>query len=167
MTRRAAIYCRISRDKEGAGLGVDRQEQDCREVAARLAWEVVAVHADNDLSAYSGKPRPGYEALLADLRADVADAVICWHTDRLHRSPVELEEYIAVCDPRAVPTQTVRAGPLDLATPSGRMVARVLGAVARHESSTARTASAGPAFRPRPMAAGRAAGDPTGMRPTG
>jgi DNA invertase Pin-like site-specific DNA recombinase len=133
MTRRAAIYCRISRDKEGAGLGVDRQEQDCREVAARLGWQVVAVHPDNDLSAYSGKPRPGYLALLEDLRTGTADAVLAWHTDRLHRSPVELEEYIAVCDPRGVPTQTVRAGPLDLATPSGRMVARVLGAVARHE----------------------------------
>jgi site-specific DNA recombinase len=133
MTRRAAIYCRISRDKEGAGLGVDRQEQDCREVAARLGWQIVAVHPDNDLSAYSGKPRPGYLALLEDLRTGTADAVLAWHTDRLHRSPVELEEYIAVCDPRGVPTQTVRAGPLDLATPSGRMFARVLGAVARHE----------------------------------
>jgi DNA invertase Pin-like site-specific DNA recombinase len=77
--RRAAIYTRISSDREGAGLGVERQEADCRALAEQLGWEIVAVHSDNDLSAYSGKPRPGYEALLADLRADVADAVICWH----------------------------------------------------------------------------------------
>jgi site-specific DNA recombinase len=131
--RRAAIYTRISQDREGAGLGVDRQEQDCRQLAEQLGWTVVAVHTDNDLSAYTGKPRPGYQALLADLRAGTADAVVCWHTDRLHRSPVELEDYIQVCEPRAVPTQTVKAGPLDLATPSGRMVARQLGAVARYE----------------------------------
>jgi site-specific DNA recombinase len=133
MSRRALIYCRISRDREGAGLGVERQEADCRELADRLGWLVVTVHTDNDLSAYSGRPRPGYRALLADLKADRADAVICWHTDRLHRSPSELEAYISVCEPREVPTATVKAGPLDLATPSGRMVARQLGAVARFE----------------------------------
>jgi len=133
MTRRAAVYCRISSDREGAGLGVDRQEQDCRELASRLGWTVAAVHADNDLSASNGKPRPGYLALLGDLRAGRADGVLAWHTDRLHRSPVELEEYIAVCEPRGAPTHCVKAGPLDLATPSGRMVARMLGAAARFE----------------------------------
>jgi site-specific DNA recombinase len=133
MHRRAVVYTRISRDRVGAGLGVERQEADCRKLAADLGWEVVTVHADNDLSAYSGKPRPGYLALLEDVRAGTADAVLVWHTDRLHRSPAELEEYIAVCEPRSVPTQTVKAGPLDLTTPSGRMVARQLGAVARYE----------------------------------
>jgi len=134
MGHRAAIYCRISQDRTGAGLGVERQEADCRDLAERLGWTVVKVYADNDLSAYSGKPRPGYRALLADLRAGVADAVICWHTDRLHRHPSELEEYIAVCErPPGIPTQTVKAGELDLVTPSGQMVARQLGAVARYE----------------------------------
>jgi site-specific DNA recombinase len=133
MTRRAAIYCRISEDRTGAGLGIERQEQDCRALAEQLGWVVVEVFADNDLSAYSGKRRPGYQTLLDALRAGIADAVICWHTDRLHRRPVELEEYIAVCEPRGVPTQTVKAGPIDLATPAGRMVARQLGAVGRYE----------------------------------
>src|SRR5215218_9436478 len=137
--RRAAVYTRISQDRisqdrTGAGLGVERQETDCRAFAERLGWTIVAVHSDNDVSAYSGKPRPGYRALLADLRAGVADAVVCWHIDRLHRSPTELEEYITVCEPRGVPTQTVKAGPLDLASASGRMVARQLGAVSRFES---------------------------------
>ncbi|SFO37139.1 Site-specific DNA recombinase [Geodermatophilus obscurus] len=133
MRRRAVLYSRISKDREGAGLGVDRQRQDCAELAERLGWGVVAHHSDNDLSAYSGRPRPGYHALLDDLRRGRADAVVVWHTDRLHRRPVELEEYIDVCDPRGVITQTVKAGPLDLATPSGRMVARMLGSAGRYE----------------------------------
>ena len=133
MGRRAAIYVRISRDREGAGLGVDRQEQDCRRLADRLGWEVAAVYCDNDLSAYTGKPRPAYRRLLADLQAGRADAVLAWHTDRLHRSPVELEEFIDVCEAGAVEIQTVRAGPLDLATAIGRMVARQHGAIARYE----------------------------------
>jgi site-specific DNA recombinase len=133
VSRRALIYTRISKDREGAGLGVDRQRQDCADLADRLGWQIVGHRNDNDLSAYSGKPRPGYRALLDDLEHGRADAVLVWHTDRLHRRPVELEEYINICDPRGVITQTVKAGPLDLATPSGRMVARMLGSTARYE----------------------------------
>ena len=134
-TRKAAIYVRISEDREGAGLGVERQEADCRALAERLEWDVIEPpYVDNDTSAYSGKPRKRYRDLLADLRTGKADAVLVWHTDRLHRSPKELEEYIEVCQPREIPTQTVKAGPLDLATPSGRLMARQLGAFARFES---------------------------------
>lgn len=131
MTRTAALYCRISRDRVGAGLGVERQETECRELAARLGWTVATVHVDNDISAYSGKPRPGYRALLADVAAGRVGAVLAWHSDRLHRSTVELEEYIEVCG--AIPTSFVKAGPLDLSTASGRMTARIMGAVSRQE----------------------------------
>lgn len=131
MFRSAAIYCRISKDRAGAGLGVDRQEHECRQLAERLGWTVTVVHTDNDLSAYSGKPRPGYRALLDDLRTGRVDAVLAWHNDRLHRSTAELEEYIEVSG--KAPTHFVKAGPLDLSTASGRMTARITGAVARHE----------------------------------
>jgi site-specific DNA recombinase len=92
----AAIYCRISRDRTGAGLGVERQEQDCRALAERLGLPVEVVLVDNDLSAYSGKKRPDYERLLEGLRAGRYSAVIVWHPDRLHRSPAELERFIDV-----------------------------------------------------------------------
>ncbi len=59
--------------------------------------------------------------------------VLTWHTDRLHRSPVELEGWIDATQAHGVSVHTVKAGPIDLATPSGRMVARQLGAVARYE----------------------------------
>jgi DNA invertase Pin-like site-specific DNA recombinase len=131
---RAAIYARISKDREGAGLGVERQEADCRALASTLGARIVEpVRVDNDLSAYSGKPRPGYLALLDDVRRGRVDVVLTWHTDRLHRSPVELEEWIDAAQVHGVAVHTVKAGPIDLATPSGRMVARQLGAVARYE----------------------------------
>lgn len=114
---------------------MERQEQDCRELAARLGWTVVEVFCDNDLSAYSGKRRPRYQAMLEAIRVGRIDAVLAWHTDRLHRSPIELEEYISACNEgREVPTHCVKAGTLDLATPSGRMLARTLGTLARYES---------------------------------
>ncbi|MFI7677880.1 recombinase family protein [Actinophytocola sp. NPDC049390] len=132
--RKVGIYVRISRDRVGAGLGVDRQEQDCRDLAKRLGWPVVSMYSDNDVSAYSGRKRPSYERLLADIGAGRITAVVAWHADRLHRSQAELERYITLCEPRDVPTHTVRAGELDLTTASGRMTARIIGAVARHES---------------------------------
>lgn len=59
--------------------------------------------------------------------------MLVWHTDRLHRSPRELEDFITLCERRRITTQTVMAGSLDLNTSSGRMVARMLGAAARQE----------------------------------
>lgn len=131
---RAVIYCRISQDRTGAHLGVDRQLEDCQALADRNGWKVVETYIDNDVSAFSGKLRKGYRQMLADLDEGTATVVIAWHTDRLHRSPTELEEYINLCEKRGVTTQTVQAGSLDLATSGGRLVARMLGNVARHES---------------------------------
>jgi site-specific DNA recombinase len=133
-TKRAAVYCRISDDKAGAGLGVARQRSDCEALAAARGWEVVAVFTDNSISAYSGKPRPGYESMLAAAEADEYDVIVAWHTDRLHRSPRDLEGFIDVIERARITVATVKAGDMDLATPSGRMVARMLGAAARHES---------------------------------
>jgi DNA invertase Pin-like site-specific DNA recombinase len=133
MTRRAAIYVRISKDRAGAGLGVARQRRDCEALAASLAWSVVDVYSDNDISAYAGKPRPEYQRMLTDLKRGRVNAVIAWHPDRLHRRPVELEPFIDVVEAAEAVVKTCTAGELDLSTPSGRMVARMLGAAARHE----------------------------------
>jgi DNA invertase Pin-like site-specific DNA recombinase len=112
------IYVRISRDKRRGsleqGLGVQAQEDLCRALAGRLGYTVVFVYVDNDISAYSGRPRPRYLKMLDALRAGKADVVLCWHTDRLHRSNAELEDYINVVEPREVKTETVTAGILDL-----------------------------------------------------
>jgi site-specific DNA recombinase len=130
----AAIYTRISKDREGAGLGVKRQRADCQELADRLGWTVIKpLFSDDDVSAYSGRHRPGYEALCAALEGGRAQAVIAWHTDRLHRRPIELEAFIELCERKGIEVATVRAGDLDLSTASGKMVARMLGAAARHE----------------------------------
>ena len=133
MTRRVGIYCRISQDRAGAGLGVGRQEADCRELCERRGWIVVDVYSDNDVSAYSGAPRPAWQRMLGDIASGVIDAIACWHVDRLTRSPRELEDVIQLADRHGVELATV-TGEIDLATPTGRMIARMLGAAARHEA---------------------------------
>ncbi|GAA3127536.1 hypothetical protein GCM10010466_17920 [Planomonospora alba] len=130
---RAAIYCRISQDRAGAGLGVARQEDDCRALIERRGWQVAGIYSDNDVSAYSGSPRPAWRRLLADIEAGAIDAIVCWHVDRLTRSPRELEDVIDLADRRGIELATV-TGEIDLATPTGRLIARMLGAAARHEA---------------------------------
>lgn len=132
-TERCALYLRISADRAGKSLGVERQEEACRELALRHGWDVVEVFRDNDLSAYSGKRRPGYESLLKLMTTGEINVVVSLHTDRLHRSPTELETFISVCEANDVRVETVQAGPIDLSTATGRMGARIYGAVARHE----------------------------------
>lgn len=131
---RAAIYARISSDRVGAGLGVARQIEDCLALAERHGFEVVKTLEDNDISAWSGKPRPGYQALLESMRAGEVDAVLCWHTDRITRSARDLEDVIDACDRHEVTIHAVTAGILDLSTPMGQLQARIAGAVAKHES---------------------------------
>jgi site-specific DNA recombinase len=128
---RAAIYTRISSDS-GTALGVARQEQDCRALAAARDWTIVSVYVDNDISASSGKSRPAYRQLLDDVAEGLVEAVIVWDLDRLHRRPVELEEFLDLADRYKIALATV-GGDVDLGTPQGRMVARIKGAVARQE----------------------------------
>jgi DNA invertase Pin-like site-specific DNA recombinase len=128
------VYARISDDREGSGLGVARQVDDCTALAERRGWSVTDTYIDNDISAFRGKARPGYDRLLTDLKAGRIAGVVAWHPDRLHRSPVELEQFIDVIEATGAVVATVQAGDIDLATASGRMVARIVGAVARHES---------------------------------
>ena len=129
----AGIYVRISSDRTGEGLGVSRQEADTRVLTGQKGWSVYRVYIDNDVSAYSGKPRPAWDALMADIAAGQVGAIACWHIDRLTRSLRELEEVIDLHDKRGVLLATV-TGEVDLGTPPGRMMARILGAAARGES---------------------------------
>jgi len=130
---RAAIYARISQDRDGLSLGVERQQSDCQRLAKEKGWQVVHTYVDNDLSAFSGKARPAYQELLKAIDQRGIEAVIVWHLDRLHRHPRELEEFIELCDAGRIKLASV-SGDVDLSTADGRLMARIQGAVARKES---------------------------------
>lgn len=134
MPRAAVIYCRISKDAEGTSLGVKRQEKDCRALARRKGWPVVAVLVDDDVSAYVPGKRPAYARLLDGIKANGFDAVAVYDLDRLHRHPWELEEFFMVCDTAGHVALASVAGDYDLATNDGRMMARIMATVARKES---------------------------------
>jgi site-specific DNA recombinase len=93
---------------------------------------VVDTLTDNDLSASSGRLRPGYERLLAMVDAGDLDVIVCWHVDRLTRRMVDLEDVITRCERAGTKVATV-SGDLDLSTDAGRLVGRILASVARGE----------------------------------
>lgn len=128
---KAAIYLRISRDKTGEEAGVTRQNEDCVALAKQLGWPVVETYRDNDKSAM--KRRPEFERMLAEIDAGLIDAIICWHPDRLYRRVVDLGVLVDVCKRTDVQIATVRAGNIDLSTPTGRLIAGLLAQVATYE----------------------------------
>ena len=133
-TATAAVYVRISNDPDGLRAGVERQRAECLDLAGRLGLEVVEVIEDNDTSAYSRKPRPGFELLLTNAAAGDYDAVIVWAADRLYRRLADLVRITDALQPHGVPVHTVTGGRIDLTTAEGRLQANTLGAVAAYES---------------------------------
>ncbi|MFP3464584.1 recombinase family protein [Leifsonia sp. SIMBA_070] len=129
----AAIYARISSDQAGDGLGVQRQLEDCRNLAIDRGWVIADEYVDNDVSAYAAKPRPNYERMMVDIADHRIDAVLVYHLDRLTRRPVELEQFIDVCTAASVDVTTV-TGDIGLGNDNGLMVARITSAMAAAES---------------------------------
>lgn len=139
--RRVAIYSRISDDREKSGLGVQRQNDTCREECARYGWEVAllpngrqAIFEDNDLSASSGKRRPAYEDLMELLRRGVIDTVVVYAVDRLYRRVVELEALLDLLKDRPnVKVVAATGSNLDLGSTDGQAMARIFVSLAQRE----------------------------------
>ncbi|ORM09985.1 hypothetical protein A5N74_23885 [Prescottella equi] len=131
----AAIYARISSDQTGEGLGVARQLEDCRKLAADRGWIVGDEYIDNDVSAFKSRRRPEYERMLADLDAGDRDAVIVYNADRLTRRPIELEEFVTLCLRAGVQQVATVTADIEIGNDDGLFMARVLAAVAAKESA--------------------------------
>jgi site-specific DNA recombinase len=159
---KAAVYLRISQDREAEGLGVDRQRDDCAKLLADRGWEGVEF-VDNDVSATSRKKRPAWAAMLDGLRSGEIQNVTSWANDRLYRKAKDqLDLLEAVKSARGV-IATVKDGEVDPSTASGRMTMGILANVAEFE--TARKSERQLAKAKQMAQAGRANGG--GPRPFG
>ena len=125
----AAIYVRISSDRSGQRAGVERQRVDCEALAAANGLTVVEVYEENDLSAYSGKPRPEFERLIADAAEGRFQTVIVWASDRLYRRMADLVRITDELAPH-VQIKVVVEGDVDLESAEGIMRAQIMGSVA-------------------------------------
>ncbi len=60
MSKRVALYCRVSTD----GQTVENQTRELRAVAKRHGWKIVETFTDNGISGAKGRNgRPGFDAL--------------------------------------------------------------------------------------------------------
>lgn len=131
----AAIYARLSQDRDGTQTATTRQIADCRALTEHLKWDVAGVYEDTDVTAYDRrKRRPAYERMLDDMTAGRLDAIVVYDQDRLVRHPAELERFIDIADAHGVRLAAV-TGTYDISTDVGRFIARSLGNLANMESA--------------------------------
>lgn len=138
MARRVGIYTRISRDDEGDALGVARQQQDCERLADLRSWQAVKVYEDNDVSAFKRNVvRDEFELMLRDLRAGLIDGIVAYDLDRLARQPRDLERLIEIYDERPRLEFATVTNDINIGTPDGRTMARIMVAFANKSSHDA------------------------------
>lgn len=85
---RAAIYARVSSDKQQERHTIASQLRELPEVARARGWAVVGTYVDDGLTAKAGHldKREGLARLLADASARLFDVVLVVDTNRLTRS---------------------------------------------------------------------------------
>jgi site-specific DNA recombinase len=129
---RAAIYLRQSEDRTGEEWAIDRQREDVLRLIQARGWSVVGEFPDNDVSAYTGKPRPKFDAMIRRVNAGEVDVVCAKHLDRLVRRSRELEDVLDHFEKTGTAIVTTADG-VDTSTEGGRLIARVLAAFAQGE----------------------------------
>jgi site-specific DNA recombinase len=97
---RAAIYCRLSKNRRGKKANVKDQERDCRDFIDSQGWDFVDSYVDDGISASdkSEKPRDAFLRMMGDLRDGHIDVIVASEFTRLYRRPRELEELLDPVD---------------------------------------------------------------------
>ncbi|MGW1614471.1 recombinase family protein [Streptomyces sp. NPDC002285] len=103
-------YGRVSLDEQKVGKGVASQHSENEEFGEEIGHPVTARYEDIGISAFSGKERPGFRALLRDIQAGLIAIVIVWHADRLTRDTSEADEFIKLCIDRGVTVWSQQRG---------------------------------------------------------
>jgi DNA invertase Pin-like site-specific DNA recombinase len=134
MGKRAAIYVRVSTDKQT----VENQLRELRQIAERRGWEVVHEYHDAGISgAKSREARLGLDELLRDAQRRRFDIVMAWAIDRLGRSLIDLLGTIQTLEGCEVDLYLDQQS-IDTTTPSGRLMFQITGAFAEFERSMIR-----------------------------
>lgn len=129
---RLGIYLRISEADDE--LGVRRHQKLCETRAEKEGWTVVKVYEDNRVSAWSRKPRPAYNQMLADMRSGHLDVVLAFGDDRLERNSEERIALLRVMQETGCRVHTITGGELDAVTAGGRFKAKITAEIAEYES---------------------------------
>lgn len=105
--KRAAIYVRVSSERQAEGVSPEAQEADCRSMCQRQGYQVVEVYRDTEKYRVRGRivepsgtrsDRPQFLRMLRDADGGKFDVLIAWREDRLYRgvtrSVIDLKERV-------------------------------------------------------------------------
>lgn len=85
---KAAVYSRLSHNPDGTRSETLREQRERGQAIVETeGWDLLDIYEDDDISAYSGDTRPGFEALLQS----GAEVVVVRSIDRLARQPYDIE----------------------------------------------------------------------------
>lgn len=160
--RRAAIYLRISQDRENTRLGVDRHREDAEALIAARHWSLAGIYEDNDVSGAGRGRRPAFEDLLRDVEEGLIDVVVAQEWPRLERNRTDGVRIIEAAQRHHVLLTFAKGSDIDCTTAAGRLSADLFSAIARNEIEV-KAERQSRAQRQR-AAQGR---PPKGMRPLG
>lgn len=123
--------------------GVDRQWEINQRVAERRGWTIHDRYSDNNRSAFKKDViRENFQRMVKDLQAGVIQGIICYNMDRLVRRIADLEVLIDIYEETAREGRQLvfatQEGLIDISTPGGRAVARIIVAIATSESEATR-----------------------------
>jgi len=134
MQKRAAIYVRVSTDKQT----VENQVAALRQIAERRGWEVVEQYSDAGISGAKGRDgRPGLDQMLKDASRRKFDVIMAWAIDRVGRSLIDLLGTIQTLEACGIDLYLDQQA-IDTTTPAGKLMFQVCGAFAEFERSMIR-----------------------------
>lgn len=134
VTRRAVAYTRVSTGRQAdSGIGLDDQLAQVTAAVGRRGWTLAAHLSDEGLSGKRADNRPALSAALDQLAAGAADVLVVAKLDRLARSTVDLGRLMLRADAEGWDLVILDLD-VDTSSPSGRLMLRVVGAVAEFES---------------------------------
>ncbi len=134
MSKRAAIYVRVSTDKQT----IENQLRELRRVAEHRGWKVVQEYRDAGISGAKGREaRPRLDEMLKEAQRRRFDVVMAWAIDRLGRSLIDLLGTIQALEACGVDLYLDQQA-LDTTTPAGKLMFQITGAFAEFERSMIR-----------------------------
>src|SRR5215469_11162747 len=128
---RTALYARVSTAKNGQSP--EMQLRELREYCERRGWNVAGEYIDAGICGAKDQ-RPELDRLMVDAHKRHFDVVAVWKFDRFARSVSHLLRALDTFRVLGIEFVSLSES-LDTATPAGRMVFTVLGAVAELERS--------------------------------
>lgn len=128
---RVAIYARVSTTNHGQDVSM--QTRELCEYCERRGWSVAGEYVDAGVPGAKDR-RPELDRLMSDAHKRRFDVVAVWKFDRFARSVSHLLRALDTFRVLGIEFVSLSES-LDTATPAGRMVFTVLGAVAELERS--------------------------------